>query len=95
MIYLILIQLIITWIIISTFNKFAYNDWTGEKAYMCRALQIFLYLLSLVPFFIIPQIFAPVFFTTEWDYDFNFDKYKDKQWYKWLFENPYEQRKNC
>lgn len=91
---LVIIQLLISYYFIQFFNKYAYDAWTWyssyNKVYICRFLQIILYLASLIPGFLIMQVMMTCIVFSLYDYPYFKSGIKYKKWYKYLFENPNE-----
>lgn len=92
MILVIFIQLLISYYFIQFFNKYAYDAWypSYNKVYICRFLQILLYLASLIPGFLIMQIMMSCIVFSLYDYPYFKSSVRYKKWYKYLFDNPNE-----
>ena len=91
MILVVIIQLLISYYFIQFFNKYAYDTWSPyDKVYICRFLQIILYLLSLIPSFLIMHIVIFIYCFSVYDYPYFKSSVRYKKWYKYLFENPNE-----
>ena len=92
MILVVIIQLLISYYFIQFFNKYAYDTWYPpyDKVYICRFLQIILYLLSLIPSFLIMHIVIFICCFSVYDYPYFKSSVRYKKWYKYLFENPNE-----
>lgn len=92
MILVVIIQLLISYYFIQFFNKYAYDTWypSYDKVYICRFLQIIIYLLSLIPGFFIGQVMISCTIFVLYDYPYFKSSIRYKKWYKYLFDNPNE-----
>lgn len=91
MILVIIVQLLISYYFIQFFNKYAYDIWYPyDKVYICRFLQIIIYLLSLIPGFIIMHVMMLCMAFAVYDFPYFKSSVRYKKWYKYLFDNPNE-----